>query len=628
MVQSIDAPSPQLDNGIPPSEDGRGPGDGGKRGRAEKDLTTGPITSTLLLFALPVLGSNLLQSINGSINAVWVGRLLGEQALAATSNANLVMFLVLGVVFGVGMAATILVAQAAGRHDLAEARRVVGTGTTSFIVLAVCFALAGGYWTDDILALLGTPPDALPLATAYLRVIFIAMPAMNLLGYLMAILRGAGDSRTPFAFMALSVALDVALNPLLIKGYGPFPELGIAGSAWATLIGQVVSVIALVVVVYRRKDPLRLTGADLTLLRPDLSLVKVLVFRGVPIGMQILVISVAALTIMSLVNQAGSQVTAAYGIAAQLWTYVQMPALAVGAAVSSMAAQNVGAGKWDRVAGITGAGIGINLVLTTTLVIALYLFERPVLGLFLGTDGTAIDLAIRINRFVVWSFILFGITIVLFGTVRSTGAVLPPLLILAASLLVVRTLFAYSLRGTLGLDALWISFSVGSVVSVLLASLYYRYGRWRQVRIGGRPPAGSPLAERTPRSSSGPVSTGAATAATVAGSAAKAATAATAATVATAATAATLGTAEPRPLSPAAALQAADVVAAAPILAADNGDESDPGSTAADPGPDGRVAAPVRGAVAVVVSFNCRWGVAADTGLGYPCEEVGKRHPS
>ena len=456
-----------------------------------RDLTTGPIARTLLAFALPVLGANVLQSLNGSINAIWVGRFLGESALTATSNANLVLFLILGTVFGIGMAATILVAQSVGARDLAEARRIVGTSATFFLGISILFAICGWVWVDAILDLLGTPSDALPLARSYLRIIFLAVPVMNLLAFVMTVLRGAGDSRTPFFFMALAVFLDVVLNPLLIGGIGPFPELGIAGSAASTLIGQTVSAIAILIILYARRHPLRLAGADLMLLRPDPAVLRVVIFKGIPMGLQVIVISAAALTVMGLVNTYGSQVAAAYGIAAQLWTYVQMPALAVGAAVSSMAAQNVGAGKWDRIGKITASGIGFNLVLTGVLVAALYLFDRPVLGLFLTGDSAAIDIAIHINTVASWSFILFGITIVLFATVRATGAVMPPLIILIVSVLIVRTTFAYAFRNVIGEDALWWSFPAGSITSLILAAVYYRFGRWRTLHmIEDRPAAG------------------------------------------------------------------------------------------------------------------------------------------
>ena len=114
---------------------------------------------------------------------------------------------------------------------------------------------------------------------------------MNLLSFVMTMLRGAGDSRTPFFFMALAVVLDIVLNPLLIRGIGPFPELGIAGSATSTLIGQTVSVVAILIVLYARKHPLRLAGANLALLRPDPALLRIVVFKGVPMGLQMIVIS-------------------------------------------------------------------------------------------------------------------------------------------------------------------------------------------------------------------------------------------------------------------------------------------------------------------------------------------------
>lgn len=465
-----------------------------KPARARRDLTSGPIPSTLLIFALPVLGANVLQSLNGSINAVWVGRFLGETALAATSNANLVLFLLLGTMFGIGMAATILVGQAFGARQIGEAKRIVGASALFFFAVSAVFAIGGWILVDQILALLGTPADAQPLARQYLRIIFVAVPAMNLLSFVMTILRGAGDSRTPFIFMAVAVALDVVLNPLLIAGIGPFPELGIAGSATATLIGQTVSVIGILVLLYVRKHPLRLVGADLRLLRPDPLLLRLIVFKGVPMGLQMIVISVSALLLMGLVNSYGSQVAAAYGVAAQLWTYIQMPALAIGAAVSSMAAQNVGARRWDRIGRIAAAGVVFNLILTGALVVALFVFDRPVLSLFLAGNDAAIEAAAHINTISSWSFVLFGVTVVLFSTVRATGAVMPPLIILAISLLVIRTSFAYAFQDGMGAEALWWSFPVGSIVSLLLAAGYYRFGRWRNLRMidEERPAAGEP----------------------------------------------------------------------------------------------------------------------------------------
>lgn len=459
-------------------------------GRAgPRDLTQGPIAKTLATFALPVLGANVLQSLNGSVNAIWIGNLLGEAALTATSNANLVLFLLLGAVFGVSMAATILIGQAMGARDVDKAKCVVGTGASFFFAISIALAVAGWFLTPTILGWLGTPGAAMGLASDYLRVIFIAVPAMNGFAFAMAALRGAGDSKTPFQFMALAVALDIMLNPLLIRGLGPIPAFGIAGSALSTLIAQVVSFVALISLLYARHHPLLPRRHELGHFRPQPALLSAIVTKGLPMGLQMMVISGAALTMMGLVNGFGIETAAAYGVAAQLWTYVQMPALAIGAAVSSMAAQNVGAGRWDRVGKIAGVGVAFNLAMTGTMVVVLYFVDRLALGLFLPGGSPAIEIAVHINNLASWSFVLFGITIVLFGVVRATGAVFPPLIVLFISLLLVRLPFATSLVDRLGADAIWWSFPLGSGVSAVLALAYYRFGGWRKARFLPEEPA-------------------------------------------------------------------------------------------------------------------------------------------
>src|SRR5450830_204307 len=447
------------------------------------DLVNGPIAKTLLMFALPVLGSNILQSLNASVNAIWVGHYLGEAALTATSNANIILFFLLGVVFGISMATTILVGQSIGGRDINRAKRVVGTGATFFATLSILVAAAGYISTPHILAMMQTPADAAPYAIAYLRIIFIALPMMYFYNFMMMTLRGAGDSKTPFYFMLLSVAMDIALNPLLIFGLGPLPPMGIAGSALATLIAQTTSLLWLIAYLYRRQHFLALHSKDLRYFWPNLAILRALVMKGLPMGMQMLVISSSALIMMSMVNRYGSQVTAGFGVTSQLWTYVQMPALAIGASVSSMAAQNVGAGRWDRVSRIARIGVGYNFLLTGALVSLLYLFDHAALGLFLPRDGQAIVVAQHINSIVAWSFVLFGITMVLFGVVRSTGAVMPPLLILVISMWLIRLPFAEVLSARYGAEAIWWSFPLGSVVSVLLALAYYRYGGWRRAHM-------------------------------------------------------------------------------------------------------------------------------------------------
>ena len=445
-------------------------------------LTDGPIARTLLTFTLPILLGNVLQSLNGSVNSIWVGRFLGEAALTATANSNSILFLLLGGVFGVSMASTILVAQFVGARDLDAARRVVGTSATFFAAVAIGIALVGWLSASRLLVAMHTPPEAIPFAAAYLRIIFIAIPFLYLYTFVMAVMRGAGDSRTPFKFLLLSVALDIALNPLFIFGLGPVPRLGIAGSALATLIANAVSLVALLAALYRSNNPLCLRGRELAYLRLDPKILATLLKKGLPMGLQLLVVSANALAMITLVNRFGTDTTAAYGAAWQLWNYLQMPAFALGAAVSSMAAQNVGANRWDRVGRIAGAGVAFHCVITGTMLLLLVALNRTALSLFLQ-PGLALDIAGHINLTSAWSFVFFGVSMVLFGVVRSTGAVIPPLLMLVVSLWCVRIPVAVTFMPRFGADAIWWSFPLASAVSALLAVGYYRFGGWRRAQM-------------------------------------------------------------------------------------------------------------------------------------------------
>ncbi|MFH5184460.1 MATE family efflux transporter [Paenibacillus sp. TAB 01] len=447
-------------------------------------LTEGPIGKKLILFALPVLMGNVLQSLNGTINAIWVGNYLGESAFAATSNANNIMFFLLSLVFGVGMASTILIGQSVGAQDELQAKRVVGASALFFTALALIITAAGLALSPVILNAMHTPPDALAFATAYLRIIFIGLPFMYVYNFLMMIMRGAGDARTPFYFLLVSTVLDIVLNPLFIFGWGPVPALGIAGSAVATVIAQFVSLACLITFLYRKKHFLRITRSDLPYVRFDGQIIGSLVKKGLPMGLQMLVVSTSAIAVINLVNSFGSVATAAFGAAMQLSSYVQMPAMAIGGAVSTLAAQNVGAGKWDRVHKTTLMGIAINFVMTGVLVGLIYIWNRQALGLFLR-DAAAIEIGMRINLITLWAFILFGITFVVSGVVRATGAVMVPLLTTFLALWCIRIPLSYYLGAHYGLDAIWWSFPIGFIIGIAASLCYYVWGNWRQASMLG-----------------------------------------------------------------------------------------------------------------------------------------------
>ena len=196
------------------------------------DLTQGPISRTLLLFSLPVLGSSVLQSLNGSINAIWVG----PPARRGSADGDHQRHPHPLAAAGRRCSASAWPppswwAKRSGAKDLPRAKQVVGTGAAFFLATSLAMAIGGFAASEQVLRWMDTPAEARAMAEAYLRVVFLSMPFMCFFAFMVMVQRGAGDARTPFWFMTLATILDIALNPLLITGFGPFPRMGIAGSA-------------------------------------------------------------------------------------------------------------------------------------------------------------------------------------------------------------------------------------------------------------------------------------------------------------------------------------------------------------------------------------------------------------
>ena len=453
-----------------------------RRPMMQGDLTQGPILKTLLAFSIPTLISNLLQTLNGTINSIWVGRLLGESALAATANANIIMFLLFAVVFGFGMATTVRVGQYFGARDLDKARVTFGAGVGFCTALAMTGGVLGWQFSPGLLHLMATPAGSQAEALAYLRVIFLTMPLGTISMMVSMGMRGVGDAKTPLHAMILTVALDICLNPLLIRGVGPVPPLGIAGSALATAIANLAGSALMLYKIYAKDLALRLRGPELRYLIPHRAEISYVVSKGLPMGAQMLLVSASAVIMVGLVNREGLHTTAAYGASLQLWNFLQMPAFAISSAVSAMVAQNIGAGNHSRVGKITAVGVGSNLVMTFTLAALIVLFDRHLVVLFLGGNSPALPIANHILLITTWSFALQGIMMILSGTMRAYGAVIVPALVMFISMYPVRLGFYFLAYPTIHGEALWWSYPASSIVAAILTTLAYRYGGWRKKR--------------------------------------------------------------------------------------------------------------------------------------------------
>ena len=442
-------------------------------------LLEGPIGKTLLVFALPLLTTNFLQSLSGTWGAILVSHTLGPGALTAVVNANVFMFMMMGIVMGVSGAAGIAVGQSRGAGDIQAIKQIVGTSISFIIGVSCCIALAGWLLAPSIVHLIRMPAPSVADAITYLRITCLTMPSIFTYIFLMMLMRGSGDAKTPFRFTLVWIGLNLVLSPILLIGPFGLPKFGIAGVPLGSLIANLIALSALVLHIYRKDLVMALKGEELRYLRPDPALLMMLVKRGAPMGAETLFVQGAYFVLMTIVNSHGAITAAAYSGAAQLWTFVQMPSMALAASMSAMAAMNIGAGRWDRVEEIAFKGCLIAGSMTLFAAVLIHGLGELPLKLFLPQGGEVLAKAQDINQIAIWGWIVLAVTSGLSAVVRANGATAAPTIIYAVTMWAFRVPFASMMQRWLGESAIWWSFPVGTISSALLAFLFFRFGKWR-----------------------------------------------------------------------------------------------------------------------------------------------------
>jgi putative MATE family efflux protein len=432
-----------------------------------------PLWRTFIVFLAPMLLSNILQSLSGTLNNVYVGQMLGVGALAAVSSFFPIMFFFIAFTIGLGAGASVLIGQAWGAGDVDKVKAVAGTTLTVGIGFGLVVALFGGVFTGPMLKLLGTPPDILSDATTYARIILIAMPGLFVFLLSTAMLRGVGDTVSPLFTLAISTSIGLMVTPALIRGWFGLPMLGVASGASATVVSFVIATTWLAFRLRSKKSPLAPDAAFLHSMRVDTKILKTVLRVGVPTGVQMIVISLAEVALLSMVNSYGSNATAAYGAVNQVVAYVQFPAISIAITASILGAQAIGAGRTDELSLIARTGLLMNLALTGLLVVLGYLFSRHLMGFFI-TSPPVIDLAQTLLHIMLWGSIIFGMQSVLSGIMRASGSVLVPTAISILCIALVEVPVAYVMSHRVGIDGIWIAYPVTFIAMLVLQTAYYR----------------------------------------------------------------------------------------------------------------------------------------------------------
>lgn len=436
--------------------------------------TTYPSWRTMLAFLIPLMLSNFLQSISATVSSIFLGQFVGVKALATVSVFFPVLFLMISFLIGIGNASTVLIGQAYGARDEKQLKIVVGTSLSFSFLLGVTVMAIGIVFDRPIFQLIGTPADIFDMVVGYAKLMFCGLPL--LFPYIMytTFLRGTGDSKTPFYFLVISTVLTVALTPWLVLGGLGLPSLGIYGPALAFIISDTVTLVLLLIYLERKKHPLRLDKQTMRHLKINPTILKLLFKIGIPTGFQMIMVSLSSIALVSLVNRYGSSAAAAFGAANQIISYVQMPAVSIGMTVSIFGAQAIGAGLVHRLQPILRTGIKLNLAVSGTLILAVYVTAKMLLSLFI-TEAETLSIAMNLLMLTLWSYLLFGLMNAITGIMRASGDVFWPTLLSVMNIWGIQVPVAYLLsqHSPLGLQGIWLSFPIAFAGGLLVQAVYY-----------------------------------------------------------------------------------------------------------------------------------------------------------
>lgn len=434
-----------------------------------------------LAFLVPMIISNILQALSGTVNNIYLGQMLGVQAMAAVSAFFPVLFFLIAFMIGLGSGASVLIGQAWGAKEPERVRAITGTTLMVGIYFGLVVAVFGGTFTEVLLRLLGTPPDILPDAVAYARISMVAAPGIFVFLLITSMQRGVGDTKTPLKTLIISTVVGLVVTPALIQGWLGLPRVGVASGAYASVVSFLVALAWTAWHMLKTNHPMAPNAAFRKHLRVDRSILAKVMRIGLPTGLSMITISVAEIAVLFLVNRFGSQATAAYGAVNQIVAYVQFPAFSIAIAASILGAQSIGAGRTHLLGQIVRTGIVLNLLLTGALVLLCYAFSRSILGLFI-TDVVVVDLAQTLLHVMLWSVVIMGMSMVLSGLMRASGVVLWPTAITIFAIGCVEVPVAWVLSQHYGLNGIWAAYPAAFLVMLCMQATYYRLV-WRKKPI-------------------------------------------------------------------------------------------------------------------------------------------------
>ncbi|MCX7024314.1 MAG: MATE family efflux transporter [Spirochaetes bacterium] len=430
----------------------------------------------IMTIALPIIAGSFLETLYNLTDAFFLGK-LGAAEISAPSIAFTIVFFL--IVFGMGMsgAGTTLIAQSKGRNDGEKMNFYLGQMTSLLIAASIAIAALGFFSSGWILRLLATPEEVFRHAYDYLRIIFLGIPFMFGYFVLQSSFSAVGDSMTPFWIHLGAIVVNVALDPLLIFGIGPFPRLGVPGAAIATVASQAAGSVFSYSVLARGKNGLKLR---LSAMKPDRDALGLFIRIGLPSSVGESLSALGFTVLQGVINGFGTSAIAAFGIGSRIMGLFDMPARGISSATAALSGQAIGARDEARVGRVVSAGLILCVVLMTPPLVLSMIFGGNLVRFFVNDPG-AIELGDLMFKVVAPSLLTFGLYVVTTGAFQGAGDTRIIMFLAVFRLWVIRVpiataLAAFTKIGPLGI---WIAMFASNLLTATAGILYFRSGKWK-----------------------------------------------------------------------------------------------------------------------------------------------------
>lgn len=433
---------------------------------------------SLFSFAVPMILGNLFQQLYTTADSVIVGRFVGEEALAAVGASYSLTTVFVMIAIGGGMGASVVTAQYLGAGMLQKLKTSISTALISFFVLSFLLGAFGFFFSHRILSALSTPANILKDAVLYLDIYFVGLPFLFLYNILSSVFNALGDSKTPLYLLIFSSFLNILTDLFLVGGM----KLGVAGAAVATVFSQGLSAVISLLLLRRTMRGFQAQEEKGKLYDP--AMLKGMITVAIPSMLQQSIVSIGMLLVQSVVNGFGSSVLAGYTAGMRIESVCIVPMIAVGNAMSTFSAQNLGAGAPDRVK--KGYHAAVRLVVSFAIVICvlLTLFHRQIIAAFLEAESerAAFDTGNAYLSFVAFFFVMIGLKAITDGVLRGAGDVFVFTLANLANLSI-RVAFAFLFAQKLGVAAVWYAVPLGWTANFLISFCRYATGKWSRKQL-------------------------------------------------------------------------------------------------------------------------------------------------